>query len=198
MQDSELLNLGSQGLINDFTSALGQQLYYWGCDVVYSQNNLLSRFGLKKCKSNGKGSDSCYRMEFKDDIIELHQLCVGRYSQDNLGFLFTRQYRRCWTYQSSSPPLPGFYDKDLIEPLSIIETEKSCRKFAEWLIEYESWIKKNTPPSYREYCYKSYRKIPKSKSWLPPSIALDWLKKFVDSPRTLERSKDWKRRYLSS
>ncbi len=185
-------NSSPLGLINDFKNALGQQLYFWGCDVVYPKNNLLCEFGLEKNLSEGKGSKSCYRMQFNNDIIELHQLCVGRYSEDKLSFLFTRQFRRCWLYKDSSPPQPGIYDKELIHTHPISEVEVSCRRFAEWLIQYESWVAKNTPSSYREHCFKSYKKIPKSKSWLPPDMAIEWFKKFVEDPRSLERSKEWR------
>ena len=185
----------SLGLINDFKDALGQQLYYWGCDVAYPKHNLLCEFGLKKYKSNGKGSKTCYRMKFQNDIIELHQLCIGRYSTNRLSFTFTRQYRRCWNYIDSKPPLPGYYNKELINTKSTEQIEMSSRKFAEWLYEYEIWISKNTPYSYRQHCFNSFKKIPKSKSWLHPDVALGWLQKFKDSPGTLERSKEWKRRY---
>ncbi|MCT4641240.1 MAG: hypothetical protein N4A33_03015 [Bacteriovoracaceae bacterium] len=197
------MNLASKesnpsGLINDFKNALGQQLYYWGRDVAYPKHNLLCEFGLKKYESNGKGSKTCYKMKFNNDIIELHQLCIGLYCADKTSFIFTRQYRRCWNYNDSKPPLPGYYNKKLISTTPIDQLEISCRKFAQWLFEYEIWISKNTPPSYREDCFKSYKRIPKSKLWLPPSIALEWLKIFKDSPRTLERSKEWKRQYLNS
>ena len=48
-----MLASNSIGLLNDFTKALGQQLYFWGCDVRHPQGNLLCEFGLERRKEQG-------------------------------------------------------------------------------------------------------------------------------------------------
>ena len=91
----------SIGLLNDFTKALGQQLYFWGCDVTHPSGNLLCEYGLERRKNEDVKGSSCYRIKYQDDIIELHGLCVGRYSQDKVSFLYTRKHRRCWVYEDN-------------------------------------------------------------------------------------------------
>ena len=181
----------SIGLLNDFTNALGQQLYFWGCDVIYPGSNLLCEYGLERHKEGGVKGTSCYRTRYKGDIVELHGLCVGRYSKENPSFLFTRRYRRSWIYNDYKPPLPGHYDKSLIKRNSIPQIEIASRGFLEWWLEYESWIAKTTRPNYRKNCFRTFRKISKSKSWLPPDEALLWLKQYMDSPSNLRRAKHW-------
>ena len=182
----------SIGLLNDFTTGLGQQLYFWGCDVVHPDGNLLCEYGLERRKEESVTGSSCYRTEYKNDIIELHGLCVGRYSEDKPSFLYTRKYRRCWVYEDSNPPLPGFYDKKLIQKKSVDQLEVASRRFLEWWLEYESWIAVRTDPDYRKNCFRSYRKLPKAKIWLKPNDAIQWLQTYLDSPTTLKRAKRWK------
>lgn len=172
----------SIGLLNELSKALKQQLFFWGCDVVHSRGNLLSAFGLERCKyPNIKGS-SCYRTIYKDDIIELHSLCVGRYSEHRPSFFYTREYRLCCVYEDSKPPLPGHYDETLINKKSFDKIQKASRSFTEWWVEYEHWIETVTEPEYRIQCHRSYLKLPNSKKWLKPCEALSWLQQFIDSP----------------
>ena len=188
-----MLAPNSIGLLNDFTKALGQQLYFWGCDVTHPNGNLLCEYGLERRKNEGVKGSSCYRLVYQGDIIELHGLCVGRYSKDKSSFLYTRKHRRCWIYEDSKPPLPGSYNKNLIKNKSIHQIEMASRRFLEWWLEYESWISTQTHPSYRNQCYRSYRKLPKAKLWLQPNDALSWLQHYMDSPSTLKRAKNWKK-----
>ena len=183
----------SIGLLNDFAKALGQQLYFWGCDVVHPGGNLLCEFGLERQKKEGVTGSSCYRIQYKSDIIELHSLCVGRYSKNNASFLYTRKYHRCWIYEDSKPPLPGFYDEKLIKKKPIQEIELAGRRFLEWWLEYEAWIATKKSPAYRNKCYRSFRKLPQSKSWLQPDDAIAWLQHYMDSPSSLQRAKNWKK-----
>lgn len=186
----------SIGFIKDISNALGQQLFFWGCDVVHSRGNLLCEFGLHRYKHKGITGSSCYRTTYKNDIIELHGLCVGRYSEQLPSFFYTRKYRRCWVYEASTPPLPGQYEDELINKNEINKIEAASRSFLDWWLKYESWIEKNTAPDYRRKCYQSFRKLPKSKTWLLPQDALSWLRMYMDSPTTVPRAKVWKKQRL--
>ena len=77
----------SLGFLKDLSDALGQQLFFWGCDVTHPRGNLLCTFGLERCKHKNLTVSSYYRTIYKNDIIELHSLCVGRYSQQSPSFL---------------------------------------------------------------------------------------------------------------
>ncbi|MAA80399.1 MAG: hypothetical protein CL916_14180 [Deltaproteobacteria bacterium] len=183
----------SLGLLKDLANALGQQLFFWGCAVVHSRGNLLCEFGLERTKTEDATGSSCYRTTYKNDIVELHGLCVGRYSLQTPSFFYTRQYRRCWVYEDSTPPLPGNYDDSLINKKSLSKIEAASRSFLEWWLEYESWIESTTSPDYRKKCFQSFRSLPKSKHWLPPNEALSWLRQYMDSPKSVPRAKNWKK-----
>ena len=163
-----MLASNSIGLLNDFTNALSQQLFFWGCDVVHPSGNLLCKYGLDRRKYEGVKGSSCYRTKYNDDIIELHGLCVGRYSKDKPSFLYTRQHRRCWVYEDSEPPLPGRYKKELIKKKCTDQIEIASRRFLEWWLEYEAWVASETNSDYRQKCYRAFRKQSKSKPWLHP------------------------------
>ena len=92
MSNGELLTPRSIGLINDFTKALGQHLFFLGCDVEYKKGNLLCEYGFKRTKSSVSNSTSDYSLEFKGDTIFLHGLCIGRFSSDKPSFMLLNTY----------------------------------------------------------------------------------------------------------
>ena len=183
----------SVGLLNDFSNALAQYLFYWGRDVTHPQGNLLCEFGLERYRRKDVFGSSCYKTRYQGDIVELHSFCVGRYSQNTPSLLYTRQDHQCWVYKDDHPPPPGQYNPDLINKSSIENLEAASRSFLEWLLEYESWVSANTHPDYRAKCYASYKRIPESKTWLKPKDGLLWLHEYMHAPSTLSRAKHWKR-----
>ena len=193
-----MLAKNSRGLLNDLSNALGQQLFFWGRDVMYSEGNLLCEFGLERHKPNGITGSSCYRTTYKDDIIELHSLCVGRYSQSTPSLFYTRQYRKLWVYEDKVPPIPGHYNEALLNKKAWDKIEIASRSFLEWWLEYESWIETTIGQEYRYKCYRAYRNLSKSKSWLQPHDALSWLTSYMDSPTTVPRAKNWIRKPKSN
>jgi len=188
----------SIGLLNDLSNALGQQLFFWGRDVMYSEGNLLCKFGLERYKPEGITGSSCYRTTYKDDIIELHSLCVGRYSQNTPSLFYTRQYRKLWVYEDKKPPIPGYYEEDLLNKKALDKIEIASRSFLEWWLEYETWIEMTIGLDYRYKCYRAYRSLSKSKPWLQPREGLSWLKCYMDSPNTVPRAKKWNKRATST
>lgn len=186
------LNSSRSGLIRDFTNALGQQLYFWGRDVIHPDGNLLCEYGLERSKSEGLDKTSCYRMRFKGDLIELHGVCVGLYSSKHPSFLFTRFPRRCYIYDDHEPPPPGFYSRGLMNCGPPDKLEEACQRFLVWWLAYESWIEVRTDRKYRDRCYRAFGKLPKSKPWLPPSQALKWLQGYREAPETHTRARTWK------
>lgn len=181
------------GLIRDFTNALGQQLYFWGRDVIHPDGNLLCEYGLDRRKSEGLDKTSCYRMSHGGDLIELHGVCVGLYSSKYPSLLFTRFPRRCYIYDDHRPPPPGFYSRGLMRCGPADQLEQACQRFLEWWLGYEAWIAERTDKNYRDRCYRAFGKLPKSKPWLPPSLALKWLQAYRDTPENHTRARTWKR-----
>ncbi|MGC6508846.1 MAG: hypothetical protein ACON4U_10545 [Myxococcota bacterium] len=183
----------TNGLLNDFSNALGQYLFFWGCDAVHHQGNLLCEYGFERHKKPNVSGSSCYRTTFETDIVELHSLCVGRYSKEKPNLLFTRKYRQCWVYTDDVPPFPGQYDPSLVVKNSFDLTIIASLRFLEWMLDYENWIMENTQSNYRSSCFASFKKIPKSRTWLHPSDGMSWLKKYKENPADLTRAKRWKK-----
>ena len=120
------------GLLNDYKNAIGQHLFFWGRDVVHPRGNLLREFGLERYTRRGVTGSSCYTMSYQGDIIELHSMCVGRYSQDAPSMLYTRQPHECWIYEDDTPPPPGRYDQSLMTRGSLEKIEAASRSFLAW------------------------------------------------------------------
>lgn len=187
-----LSNSAKLGLLRDFTDALGQQMFFWGRDVLHPRGNLLCHFGFDRRKSEGLDGTSCYRMDYDGDLIELHGACVGRYSKEKSGFLFVRNRKGCFLYESDEPPAPGFYAKEYLRSAPIDEMFDASLKFLRWWLEYETFINQATERGYRDRCFRMFRKLPKSKPWLVPDQARKWLRSYADSPENLSRAKSWK------
>lgn len=189
----ELPSSALRGLIRDFTDALAQQMFFWGRDVVHLEGNLLCAYGFERRASEGLDGTSCYRLELGSDLIELHGACVGRYAAEKDGFLFIRTRRRCFLYRDAEPPAPGIYvEKRFRSGSAWALYEASCR-FLDWWLEYEAWITDRAGPGYRASGFQMFRKLPKSRPWLPPEQALDWLKRYANDPSSLRRAREWKR-----
>lgn len=191
-QSTTLSHSAKVGLLHDFTDALGQQIFFWGRDVLHPKGNLLCHFGFDRRKSEGLDGTSCYRIDFDGDLIELHGACVGRYSEHSTGFLFVRNRKCCFLYDSEEPPAPGFYVKNYLRTTPVDEMFEASLKFLAWWLEYEDWVRKVTEWGYRDRCFRMFRKLPKSKPWLAPDQARKWLCSYAESPETLTRARNWK------
>ncbi len=182
-----------RGLLKDFTDALGQQLLFWGRDVIHSDGNLLCEYGLERRKSEGLDGTSCYSMPYQGDIVELHGACVGRYSEIEPSFLYIRNRKRCFLYDGAEPPAPELYLADSLSSDCFELLYDRSKAFLSWWLEYEAWIATVTSPDYRQQCFRAFRRLPKSKSWLPPAAALEWLQAYATEPADdLRRAKLWK------
>ncbi|MDF1813213.1 MAG: hypothetical protein P1V20_13530 [Verrucomicrobiales bacterium] len=180
-----------RGLFRDFTNALGQQMFFWGRDVIHSSGNLLCEFGLEREKSGGLDGTSCYRMEYEGDIIELHGACVGRYSRDKHGFLYIRNRSRCFLYTEAVPPNPGFYHENNLRSEPVDQLHNAGRLFLKWWVEYENWISETTSSCYRENCFRAFPRLPKSKAWMEPQQARKWLHAYHENSTALCRAREW-------
>lgn len=186
-----------RSLTRDFTDALGQQMFYWGRDVIHPSGNLLCAHGFEKRASEGLAGTSCYRRPLDGGgFVELHGACVGWYSGDEgtPSFLFVRNRHRCFRYDSGEAPIPGIYPRDWLHPGPPKALYLLSRRFLDWWLDYEEWIAKVTGPEYRSSCHRAFGKLPKSKPWLPPAEALAWIRHYGDNPTDLQRARKQSRR----
>jgi hypothetical protein len=183
----------SYGHLNDFVRGLSQQMFYWGRDVM-ADANLLLEFGFQKRASTGLQGTSCYRAAWRGGWIELHGACAGWYADPDgaaaaeqaLGFLFIRVDQRCYGHRLREAVVPGSYPyKALIRSRDLVMEQ--AQFFAQWLVEYELWVRKRAGEAYRWEGFKQYRELPKSKAWLPPDQDLNWLRGFAAGDGRLPR-----------
>lgn len=181
-----------RGFLRDFTAALGQQMYFWGRDVIHDEGNLLQAFGFDRRPSEGLDGTSCYRLSCEHGTVELHGACVGMYSENSDGFLFIRNRRRCFLYASDEPPTPGFYAEEILRTHPTADLFQASRRFLRWWLDYEDWIRRVTSSGYRDACFRTFKKLPRSRAWLPPSAGLGWLSTYATDPTSLRRARNQK------
>lgn len=180
-----------RGHLQDLTRALGQQMFFWGRDVL-TEGNLLLSFGLKKHPSPGLKGTSCYRCPWQDGVIELHGACAGWYPHqpnEQPGFLFIRQSRACFTHRFSGPVIPGDYPDQGLKSGPLGDLVVASRTFTAWLCEYETWVRSKAGRKHREDCYRMFRRLPASIPWLPPTNDLPWLTSYAGAAPGLARAR---------
>jgi hypothetical protein len=170
------------------TDGLRQQMYFWGKDVKHKQGNLLIAAGLERRTSLGLKGTSCYSMKWERGWIELHGACAGWYSEEG-SFTYIRTHHRCLGWDGQQPPVPGVWEKDRLIPLPAHELYERALPFLNWWLTYETGVMRDHGRKYRERCHREFRKLPKSRPWLPPTEALEWLKQFHHAPAGLERAR---------
>ncbi len=172
----------TRGHLNDLTKALGQQMFFWGRDVLHATGNLLIRHGFEKHESPGLKGTSCYRKAWAGGVIELHGACAGWYPlrpESGIGFLFVRTDRRCYAHQEVQPAIPGQYDYDRLVSGDLSLLEPAGRLFSEWLVHYESWVCQECGARHRQECHAMLSRLPAGQPWLSPELALEWLRLFA-------------------
>lgn len=183
-----------RALIRDFTDLLGQQMYFWGRDVVHPRGNLLCEHGFERRKSEGLEGTSCYRKPLDGGaFVELHGACAGHYdSVRNSGanFLYVRSRKRCFLYTESNPPAPGFYAPETLNQGPALELYFRSLRFLDWWLTYEKWIESKTAPDWREACYEAFASLPASRPSLPPREAVLWLAQYRSNPARINRVRE--------
>lgn len=178
------------GLLNDLKRGLGQQMFFWGRDVM-TAGNLLIKHGFEKLPSPGHQGTSCYRKVWQNGLIELHGHCAGWYPQvasSTPGFLFVRRMRNCYAHDLPVPVIPGDYATHQSKHDSA-RLLHAGQHFCTWLDEYESWVQEKMGAEYRDACHAMFSKLPASRPWLRPPDAQRWWQGFVHHPDTLSRAR---------
>ncbi len=183
-----------RALLRDFTDLLGQQMYFWGRDVIYPEGNLLCEYGFERRKSKGLVGTNCYRLPLNDGgLIELHGACAGHYrsarSQDQ-SLLYIRKRRRCFLYSENDPPAPELYRAGSLSNGPALEVYFSSLRFLDWWLAYEKWIAQQTSSEWREKCFEAFASLPASRPSLPPREAILWLSQFRSNPGKISRVRD--------
>lgn len=186
----------ARGHLNDLTTGLGQQMFFWGRDVL-TEGNLLLHYGFEKRASSGLQGTSCYCKSWQQGVIELHGACAGWYpcQPAGQGFLFIRKDRRCYTHRETQPAIPGRYDYARLASGDLAGLSASSRVFTAWLEHYETWIHGQMGGSYRQGCFDMYDRLPGIRPWLSPAQALQWFSLFSKADPDLPRARRWLKKH---
>lgn len=176
------------GLLRDLTCGLRQQMYFWGRDVKHPDGNLLLAAGLEKSRSRGLQGTSCYGMAWRGGLLELHGACAGWYGPEG-GFVFVRTLDRCHGWRAPEPPVPGEWPVERMEALPPSALRERMLPFLDWWIGYEEGVVAVHGARYREERHREFKRLPRSKPWLPPAAALRWLRSFREQPAGLDRAR---------
>lgn len=176
------------GLLRDLNSALKQQMFYWGLDVVHPSGNLLIAQGFVKTRSAGLQGTSCYGRDWQGGRLELHGSCVGWYAPQR-SFIFVRPHGRCFLWSGEEAPVPGHWPLAMLEAPGPSALRQHALPFLEWWLESERWLSGKLGDAYRTSCYRGFKKLPRARPWLAPAPAGRWLSGFITDPQALERAK---------
>lgn len=176
--------------MRDLAAGFRQQMFFWGKDVVHPDGNLLREQGFQRLPSAGLQGTSCYRMPWENGVVELHGACAGWFpdSPAEGGFLFIRPVGKCLLWLGAHPPVPGDWPSHQLSGDSTA-VHAAAKPFLRWWLSSEEWVNERLGESYRRDCFRHFRKLPKSRLWLPPAASLSWLRGLHDDPQTLERSR---------
>lgn len=188
----------SRSFLRDVACGIGQQMFFWGCDVRHPKGNLLVALGMERLArecAHGEGS-SRYRMPWKGGLIELHSFCVGWYpsASENKGAIFIRGQERLLSCQSEMPLTPGRYENERFSRDSSDELLITIRPLLAWIVEYEEQIENIAGPEYRPQCWKRYLSKIGARPWLSPAQSMEWYRNFLDTPEKVQRPKEIRRR----
>lgn len=177
-------------LLSDLKAALLQQMFFWGQDVL-TAGNLLIKHGFIKLPSPGLKGTSCYRLDYRDGVIELHGACAGWYPGEGNpqpGFLFVRTAGLCASHHLHEPVIPGRYEPQALSNHTA-STISGAQVFAAWLADYEDWIRRHQGVGYRRRCRHMLGRLPKGRTWLPARRATKWLRSFAQKGPSAPRAK---------
>lgn len=182
---------GSQArsLLRDLADGLAQQMIFWGQDVKHPGGNLLVRAGMTRIARErvGQEGSSRYRQEWQGGVIEIHGFCAGWYPAEGEGVIFIRNRQRLLGVRGGMPTVPGAYEG--LKAPSPDALLAGVRPLVQWWIAYEERVAAVTPPAYREACWQRARRLAKARAWLPPAEVVPWLRRFLDDPQRVDRTR---------
>lgn len=177
--------------------ALEQQMWFFGCDAVGRNGNLLERHGFRRCRQDHpRGRSSCYRCEWTLDAasaalaqtatvtVELHGWCAGLHingGPHQSSFLYARAGNRLGWINVPEHPAPGEYDDCASVRRSFCLLgrrpdegfQRTAGLFLRWMEHYEAWVDATCGIHYRQRCHEM-APLP----WLPPVSGRAWLRAY--------------------
>lgn len=174
-------------LYRDLSAGFHQQMFFWGRDVIHSGGNIFLRSGFQKRPSDGLQGTSCYSLPWQGGHIELHGSHAGWFGQGE-GFLFVRPLRRCVRWLDEAPPIPGTWPRERYQSTADDALYELAVPFLDWWLDHERTVGRLAGVPYRQECYRMFKKLPKTRTWLSPQQAAQWISALRYEPQTLPRA----------
>lgn len=186
-----------RAVVADTCACLAQQMIFWGCDARHPAGNLLVRFGMERVRcseAESREGSSIYRVAVNGGTIELHSFLVAWRPERGDGWLYIRNKSRWFRLPAGEALTPGHYDRARITPAAVGSVRDALAGLFSWIVEYEDWVVRTQPASYRGHCWSQQVRRMGGRPWLPPDAARDWMRAFSASPMTVARARDQLRR----
>lgn len=183
-----------RSLVRDVSRGLGQQMFFWGCDVRHPGGNLLTRAGMERIARRERGGEgsSRYRIEWGGGTVELHSYCCGWYGAvpPYDGAIFIRRLERVVASVGPIPPTPGVYESERMAASGADQLLRSVRPLVRWVVDYEDRLGELAGEQYRRECWRRARSGAGARPWLAPRAARDWFRSFLDDPCRTRRPRE--------
>jgi len=175
-------------LMRDLAAAFNQQMFFWGRDAIHPSGSLFLKSGFRKRPSEGLQGTSCYTLPWKNGIIELHGSHAGWFGNGG-GFLFVRPLGRCVRWLNENTPVPGKWLANDYQTSADESLHEMAIPFLDWWLDHEQTLERLAGRAYRQECHRLFGKLPKTRPWLAPQEAVNWITILRDEPSTLPRAK---------
>jgi len=175
-------------LLRDLARGLQQQMFLWGLDADHPSGNLLVTHGFERRPSTGLRGTSCYRRSWESGAIELHGSHAGFQGRDE-GAYFIRPLERCARWLAPTPPIPGAWDRHLLDRKPSAELLDALRSLVTWWLEHDRRVADQLGPGWRQRGFERYRSLPKARAWLAPEPARRWLESLLRDPASTPRAR---------
>ena len=173
-------------LLNDCAKGFYQEMYFLGKDVLHPQGNQLKDFGFSRAPSQGLKGTSCYTLETPQGVIELYGSCAAFYgAHDHI--VFIRKKERFYHWLPQERLIAGQWEQTDLKSPPPHQMAKSLIPMLEWWAEYEQWIGQRFDPSYRQACWRDWKKVKSKPPWLSPCQVRPWIRQFIDKQQDAKR-----------
>lgn len=167
-------------------------MFFWGCDAAHPVGNLFVRRGFERVESTGLRGTHLYRLPWENGMVELHGSHAAFYpaaGDATPGFLFIRPAARCFLWLGDDPAVPGKWPRPHLRRAPAATLHHSAAPLLRWWLDHESFIRRFAGPDYRIACRRRFARLPKSRPWLPPASAENWIRHFLADPAATPRAR---------
>ena len=154
------------------TGLLNQQLWCWGRDIEFADDNLLLRHGFQRTRLS-EDTSSIYRLELSPESrVMLRGFCVF-FGQDGLGGLFVRRFGFCPRFSSEADLTENEWRADDFSAFRppVVDQVSVCHSLllglVNWIRDYEAWIVECEGLDYRTSTLVNWKSVVTAAEMVP-------------------------------